>query len=147
MDFGHLQAVYKMSDVSVDHIGIATESIEKASEFWELLGFETTSKHVNEDQGVRILMLEGTISTTKLELLEPLTSDTPVGKFISKRGVGIQQLAVKVNDIESTIALLSNNGVRMISDIPVDGVDGTTIAFVHPSSTGGVLVELVEHCN
>ena len=136
-----------MSDVSVDHIGIATNSIEAASGFWELLGFESTSIHVNDDQGVRIMMLEGSLSTTKLELLEPLSSDTPVGRYISKRGVGMQQPAVKVIDIESTIEQLTKSGVRMVDDNPVNGVGGALIAFVHPSSTGGVLVELVEHRN
>jgi methylmalonyl-CoA epimerase len=136
-----------MSDVSVDHIGIATESIEAASGFWELLGFKHTAEHVNDEQGVRIKMLEGSGSSAKIELLEPLGSNTPIGGFISKRGEGIQQLAVRVNDIESTIAQLIASGVRMIDEQPVDGVSGSIIAFVHPSSTGGVLVELVERNN
>ena len=136
-----------MSDVSVDHIGIATESIEAASGFWELLGFKHTAEHVNDEQGVRIKMLEGSGSSAKIELLEPLGSNTPIGRFISKRGEGIQQLAVRVNDIESTIAQLIASGVRMIDEQPVEGVSGSIIAFVHPSSTGGVLVELVERNN
>ena len=136
-----------MSDVSVDHIGIATESIEAASGFWELLGFKHTAEHVNDEQGVRIKMLEGSGSSAKIELLEPLGSNTPIGGFISKRGEGIQQLAVRVNDIKSTIAQLIASGVRMIDEQPVNGVSGSIIAFVHPSSTGGVLVELVEHNN
>jgi methylmalonyl-CoA/ethylmalonyl-CoA epimerase len=92
-------------------------------------------------------MLEGSGSSAKIELLEPLGSNTPIGGFISKRGEGIQQLAVRVNDIESTIAQLIASGVRMIDEQPVDGVSGSIIAFVHPSSTGGVLVELVERNN
>ena len=136
-----------MSDVSVDHIGIASESIELASGFWELLGFKQRSEHVNDEQGVRIMILEGNSSSAKIELLEPLGSNTPIGKFISNRGEGIQQLAVRVNDIESTITQLISSGVRMINEQPVNGTSGSIIAFVHPSSTGGVLVELVEHIN
>ena len=136
-----------MSDVSVDHIGIASESIESASGFWELLGFKQSSEYVNDEQGVRIKMLEGSGSSAKIELLEPLGANTPIGRFISKRGEGIQQLAIRVNDIESTITQLIASGVRMIDEHPVEGASGSIIAFVHPSSTGGVLVELVEHNN
>jgi methylmalonyl-CoA/ethylmalonyl-CoA epimerase len=92
-------------------------------------------------------MFEGSGSSSRLELLEPLGPDTPIGRFISKRGIGIQQLAVKVGDIESTISLLMKSGVRMIDEQPVRGASGSMIAFVHPSSAGGVLVELVEHSN
>ena len=136
-----------MSDVSVDHIGIASESIELASGFWELLGFKQSSEQVNDEQGVRILILEGNVSSAKIELLEPLGPNTPIGKFISNHGEGIQQLAVRVEDIESTITQLISSGVRMINEQPVNGASGSIIAFVHPSSTGGVLVELVEHIN
>ena len=136
-----------MNDVSVDHIGIASESIEATSGFWELLGFKPVGEHVNDDQGVRIKMLEGSGSSSRLELLEPLGPDTPIGRFISKRGIGIQQIAVRVGDIESTISLLMESGVRMIDEQPVRGASGSMIAFVHPSSAGGVLVELVEHRN
>ena len=136
-----------MSDVSVDHIGIASESIESASGFWELLGFKQSADHVNDEQGVRIKILEGSVPSAKIELLEPLGSNTPIGRFISKRGEGIQQLAIRVNDIESTITQLITSGVRMIDEQPVRGASGSIIAFVHPSSTGGVLVELVEHIN
>ena len=136
-----------MNDVSVDHIGIASESIETASGFWELLGFKPADEHVNDEQGVRIKMFEGSGTSSRLELLEPLGPDTPIGRFISKRGIGIQQLAVKVGDIESTISLLMKSGVRMIDEQPVRGASGSMIAFVHPSSAGGVLVELVDHSN
>ena len=136
-----------MSDVSVDHIGIASESIELASGFWELLGFKQSYEHVNDEQGVRIMILEGNVSSAKIELLEPLGPNTPIGKFISNHGEGIQQLAVRVEDIESTITQLISSGVRMINEQPVNGASGSIIAFVHPSSTGGVLVELVEHIN
>jgi len=131
----------------VDHIGIASESIESAVGFWEMLGFVSSQTHVNDEQGVRIKMLESAESTTKIELLEPLGPDTPVGRFISSRGAGIQQLAIRVDDIEGSIARLVESGVRMVDQRPSKGTEGTRIAFIHPSSTGGVLVELVERAD
>ncbi len=127
----------------IDHIGIATNSIEGALPFWEALGFESSDGGVVEDQGVTIRYLVNE-SDTRIELLEPTGSETPVGKFIQKRGEGIQQLAISVEDIESTIERLIEMGVRMINNEPQIGHGGYRIAFVHPSSTGGVLVELVE---
>jgi len=132
---------------AVDHVGIASESIESAMGFWEMLGFVPSVTHINDEQGVRIKMLESPGSSTRIELLEPLGPDTPVGRFISKRGVGIQQLAIKVEDIEESIARLVGSGVRMVDEHPANGIEGSRIAFVHPSSTGGVLVELVEHAD
>ena len=86
---------------AVDHVGIASESIESAMGFWEILGFVPSQTHVNDEQGVRIKMLECPGSPTRIELLEPLGPDTPVGRFISRRGAGIQQLAIRVDDIEA----------------------------------------------
>ena len=132
---------------AVDHVGIATESIESAMGFWEILGFVPLQTHVNDEQGVSIKMLETPGSPTRIELLEPLGPDTPVGRFISSRGAGIHQLAIRVDYIEETIALLVESGVRMVDECPKDGTEGSRIAFIHPSSTGGVLVELVEHAD
>ena len=133
-----------MNKPSIDHVGIATKSIEEATVFWKALGLVTESDHVNHEQGVRIRMLEGGAGSPKVELLEPLGTETPVGKFISKRGEGIQQIAFTVDDISVAILRLIETGCRMINDEPLEGVGGTLIAFVHPSSTGGVLVELVQ---
>ena len=133
-----------MNKPSIDHVGIATQSIEEATVFWKALGLVTESDHVNHEQGVRIRMLEGGADSPKVELLEPLGPETPVGKFISKRGEGIQQIAFTVDDISVAILRLIETGCRMINDEPLEGVGGTLIAFVHPSSTGGVLVELVQ---
>ena len=127
----------------IDHIGIATESIEAALPFWEVLGFTSNGGGVVEEQGVVVRYLENE-SESRIELLEPITNDTPVGSFIEKRGVGIQQLAISVSDIESTIYNLQNIGVRMINKEPQIGHGGRKVAFIHPSSSGGVLVELVE---
>jgi len=132
--------------IRLDHIGIAVNDLEQGVKFWELLGL-TTSKEVetNEEQGVKILFLstaEG--PAPNIELLEPTGQDTPIGQFISKRGPGVQQLAFEVDDIFQIISQLQSNGVEMIDEIPKIGAGGNKIAFVHPKSTGGVLVELVE---
>ena len=95
-----------MNKPSIDHVGIATKSIEEATVFWDALGLVTESDHVNHEQGVRIRMLEGGPNSPKVELLEPLGPETPVGKFISKRGEGIQQIAFTVDDISVTISRL-----------------------------------------
>jgi len=128
----------------IDHVGIATQSIEKASAFWELLGLVPKEDHVNNDQGVRIRMFEGEGDSPNVELLEPLGPETPVGKFIEKRGSGIQQIAFTVDNLQAKISEFTASGFRMINHEPVEGAGGTLIAFVHPSSTGGVLVELVQ---
>ena len=127
----------------IDHIGIATNSLDAHSEFWSSLGFIQGKDELNEQQGVKIRFSTG--SGGKIELLEPHTPDSPIGKFLDKRGEGVQQIAVKTTDIVSTISQLKSMGIQMINDVPVNGARGTKIAFVHPSSTGGVLVELVEH--
>ncbi len=134
-----------MSKPRIDHVGIATNSIEDASVFWEALGLVSKQDVVNQEQGVRIRMMMGDTNSPNVELLEPLGPDTPVGKFISKRGEGIQQLAFTVIDIEDTISRLIELGCKMINEKPTNGIEGSLIAFVHPSSTGGVLVELVQH--
>tara|TARA_Y100001970_G_scaffold26096_1_gene31231 strand:- start:21194 stop:21604 length:411 start_codon:yes stop_codon:yes gene_type:complete len=134
-----------MSKPIIDHIGIATNSIEDATIFWEALGLVAKADDVNQEQGVRIRMMKGNSNSPKVELLEPLGPETPVGRFISKRGEGMQQLAFSVDDITETIDRLIESGCRMINEEPTNGVDGSLIAFVHPSSTGGVLVELVQH--
>ena len=143
-DHGLLRVVFDMTD-GIDHIGIATNSLDNHSQFWSSLGFIQRKDEVNVEQGVKIRFFEAVSGGPKIELLEPLSSDSPIGKFLDKRGEGVQQIAVKTIDILSTISQLKSMGIRMINDVPVSGANGTKIAFVHPSSTGGVLVELVEH--
>ena len=141
---GSPQVVFDMTD-GIDHIGIATNSLDNHSQFWSSLGFIQGKDEVNVEQGVKIRFFETVSGAPKIELLEPLTPDSPIGRFLEKRGEGVQQIAVKTTDIVSTINQLQSMGIRMINDVPVSGANGTKIAFVHPSSTGGVLVELVEH--
>ena len=132
--------------IRLDHIGIATTDIEQSSKFWAVLGLIQGHDETNTDQGVNIRFFGTSAgSAPKVELLEPLSEDTPIGKFLEKRGPGIQQLAFEVDELETTIARLLDEGIRMIHETPVDGAHGTKIAFVHPSSTGGVLVELVQY--
>ena len=133
--------VFEMS--SIDHIGIATESIDRSSKFWNMLGFQNSGDEVVESQGVKIRYLEGD-GGTRVELLEPLGEDTPVGRFMEKSGEGVQQVAVSVDNIDGVISSLISKGVRMINEVAVEGSGGHRIAFIHPKSTGGVLVELVE---
>ncbi len=128
---------------SIDHIGIATESIDRSSKFWNMLGFQNSGDEVVESQGVKIRYLEGD-GGTRVELLEPLGEDTPVGRFMEKSGEGVQQVAVSVENIDGVISSLISKGVSMINEVAVEGSGGHRIAFIHPKSTGGVLVELVE---
>ena len=132
-----------MSLGSVNHIGIATKSIESSIQVWEALGFSFEKETIVKEQGVRVGYLSGT-GHTRIELLEPLGKDTPVGRFIDNRGSGVQQIAVDVEDIEKCVAELLEMGVNMVNDEPLIGSEGNRIAFIHPSSCGGVLVELVE---
>ncbi|MBT6972181.1 MAG: methylmalonyl-CoA epimerase [Euryarchaeota archaeon] len=135
--------------VFIDHIGIAASSLEEGSKFWKLLGLvQAEHDEVNEEQGVVTRFFEVPASESRppmLEILEPTGENTPIGKFLSKRGPGIQQLCLRVEDIEQVIEHLLENGIKMIDESPRQGVGGAIIAFVHPKSTGGVLVELSQH--
>ena len=125
-----------MADGSVNHIGIATLSLDKSEELWSKLGFSPSVDQINQEQGVKIRFMDG-IGRTRIELLEPIGADSPIGRFIERTGPGIQQIAVNVADIKSTISELAEIGVRMVSDEPVIGSEGHQIAFIHPSSAGG----------
>ena len=127
----------------IDHIGIATESIDSALPFWNVLGFKSSGGGIVEEQGVEVRYMRNE-SDTRIELLEPTGPDTPVGRFIERKGEGIQQLAISVPDIRETIEKLTEMGVIMINSEPQIGHGGSKIAFVHPSASGGVLIELVE---
>jgi len=134
--------------IYIDHIGIATHNLDDSSDFWRLIGLvQGEHDETVEDQGVttRFFSTGTTSSTTpvaKVELLEPTGTDTPIGKFLSKRGPGVQQVCFSVGDLSGLLNHLIKNGVRLIDETPRQGAGGHMIAFVHPSSTGGVLVEL-----
>jgi methylmalonyl-CoA/ethylmalonyl-CoA epimerase len=136
--------------IYLDHIGIACDNLDEGSKFWNLIGLTQGDDELVEDQGVVTRFFSTSSNdpvTPKIELLEPTGPDTPIGKFLSKRGPGVQQVCFRVENLEETIALLLNNGVKMIDTEPRNGAHGALIAFVHPKSTGGVLVELAQKSN
>ena len=132
-----------MSNGSVNHVGIATHSLDKSETIWKTLGFTPMKDETVLDQGVKIRHMKGS-GKTSVELLEPLSEDSPIGQFLSKRGPGIQQIAVNICDLDSKILELKSLGIRMINEEPVQGSSGKRIAFIHPSSCDGTLIELVE---
>ena len=132
--------------ITIDHVGIAAITLDQGSRFWELLGLVSSGDdEVVEDQGVitRFFPLASiNDDTTNIEILEATEENTPIGRFLAKRGPGIQQLCLAVDDLESMIEHLLENQIMMIDSTPRKGAHDSLIAFVHPKSTGGILVEL-----
>jgi methylmalonyl-CoA/ethylmalonyl-CoA epimerase len=129
--------------MKISHLGIATKGIDEALKFWQdALGLENVHSETVEDQKVRVAMLP--IGDTRIELLEATSEDSPIAKFVEKRGGGIHHIAVEVKDIEATLVKLKAEGARLIDEKPRVGAEGCLIAFVHPSSTNGVLLELIQ---
>ncbi|MGB4990540.1 MAG: methylmalonyl-CoA epimerase, partial [Pyrinomonadaceae bacterium] len=129
--------------MKINHLGIATKGIDEALKFWsDALGLENVHTEIVEDQKVRIAMLP--IGDSRVELLEPTSEDSPISKFLEKRGVGIHHIAVEVDDIEASLAQLKEKGMRLIDETPRIGAEGCLVAFIHPSSANGVLLELVQ---
>lgn len=132
-----------MKPTNVDHIGIAVRSIEEALSFWQsALGVACTGVEEVSEQKVKTAFLP--LGGTEIELLEPTSEESPVAKFMEKKGEGIHHLAVRVKNIEDTLADLKKKGIRLIDETPRYGAGGARIAFVHPKSAGGVLLELSE---
>lgn len=130
--------------MKVDHIGIATNQLDDALSLWrDALGLELDATEEVTEQGVRVAMLP--VGETHIELLEPLSQNSPVGRFLEKRGPGIHHIAVSVPDIRAALAQLKEKGTRLIDESPRVGARGCLVAFVHPSSANGVLLELVQH--
>ncbi len=129
--------------MKINHLGIATKGIDEALKFWEnALGLKNVHTEVVEDQKVRVAMLP--IGESRIELLEATAEDSPIAKFLEKRGGGIHHIAVEVEDIEAALAKLKAEGIRLIDEKPRIGAEGCLVAFVHPSSANGVLLELVQ---
>jgi len=127
----------------VEHLGVAVESIDKALAFWrDGLGLNVQEFETVEDQGVRVAMIP--VGESRIELLEPTSDASPVGRFLSKRGPGIHHICLETPNLAESLEGLRARGVRLIDEQPRRGAGGSLIAFIHPSSTGGVLVELVE---
>ena len=132
-----------MSVKSLNHIGIAVRSIDDQKSFYEdALGLEFEGLEDVPDQKVRVAFFRA--GDVRMELLEPTEADSPVAKFIEKRGEGLHHLAFTVEDIQARIAELKGSGLRMIDDAPRPGAHHTQIAFLHPKSSHGVLTELCE---
>jgi methylmalonyl-CoA epimerase len=130
--------------VKIDHIGIAVKSLAQATKVYEdVLGLKVTGYDEVDDQGVRVAMLN--IGESRIELLQPTGPESPVEKFMTKRGEGIHHIAVAVDDIEKALERLKAAGVRLVDSVPRRGAHNSRIAFIHPSSTNGVLLELVQH--
>jgi methylmalonyl-CoA/ethylmalonyl-CoA epimerase len=132
-----------MSVERIDHIGIAVESIENSLGYYkDILGLEYLGSEEVAGQKVRIAFLK--IGESKIELVEPTSDDSPVAKFLEKRGSGIHHIAIRVDDIEAAMARHLEAGARLIDEKPRNGAHNTRIAFIHPKSSDGVLFELCE---
>ena len=132
-----------MDQLPLDHVAIAVPSIAHAMPLFELLtgGHGSPSERV-ESQGVEVAFV-GT-GTGRLELLEPTAPDSPVARFLDRRGPGLHHLAYRVPDLEAALTRLKEAGIQLIDERPREGAHGRRVAFLHPRSTGGVLIELVE---
>ncbi len=132
-----------MTVEKIDHIGIAVEHIADRLDYYvNTLGLRLIGEEMVEDQRVRVALLE--IGESRIELLEPTDESSPVAKFLSKYGERIHHIAVRVNDITSALEEHKTRGHRLIDETPRAGAHGTLIAFVHPKTTGGVLLELCQ---
>jgi methylmalonyl-CoA epimerase len=131
-----------MRSKGIHHVGVAVPDLDEAVATWErLFGAEVVSRETVSDQGVATALLE--LGSGRVELLAPLGDDTPVGKFLDRRGPGMHHLAIEVDDIAVELQRLAAEGAELIDEQPRPGVEGRPIAFVHPHATGGVLAELV----
>ena len=129
-----------MTKPTLDHIGIAVESLAKEVEFYEALGLELEGVEEVVEQGVKVGFLP--VGDGRLELLEPTGESSPIAKHLERRGPGLHHICLKVVDIRASMAALAERGYRLLSDEPQKGAHGCLVCFVHPKSTGGVLLEL-----
>jgi methylmalonyl-CoA epimerase len=127
---------------SIDHLGIAVKSLTAAKAIYEKLGLSVSAEETVEQEQVRLVMVP--VGESRLELLEATSDDSTIAKFIAKRGEGLHHVCLKVPDLPATVARLKKDGVRLVSDEIKTGAGGHGYVFVHPSSTGGVLLELVQ---
>jgi methylmalonyl-CoA epimerase len=127
----------------IDHVGVAVEDLDAAIALHEATyGMELVHREMVEEQGVEAVLLD--VGENHVELLRPLSEDTPVGKFLAKRGPGLHHVAYQVQDIETALSALREQGVRLIDETPRTGIRGSRVAFLHPAASGAVLTEIVE---
>jgi len=127
---------------SIDHLGIAVKSLAAAKSIYEKLGMKVSEEEVVEAEQVRLVMVAA--GESRLELLEPTSDSSAIAKFIAKRGEGLHHVSLRVPDLPAAVERLRKDGVRLVSDQIKIGAGGHRYVFVHPSSAGGVLLELVE---
>lgn len=127
------------------HVAIAVNNLSEVEKIYETaLGLKVEHREVVEEQKVSTSMLVPKDGGTAIELLEPVSEDSPISKFLEKRGEGIHHICYKVDDIESVLARLKEQGVRLIDETPREGAYNSRVAFIHPKSMNGVLIELAE---
>ena len=132
-----------MKILSIEHIGIAVEQLKNRSPFWEhVLGIKHTSTEIVQTEGVETDIFD--TGNGKVELLKSIADDSTIEKFLNKKGEGIHHVCFQVDDINSAIKELKDNNISIVSEKPLIGAEGYKIVFIHPKSTGGVLVELAE---
>jgi methylmalonyl-CoA/ethylmalonyl-CoA epimerase len=127
----------------IDHIGVAVEAIEPALELYrDSFQLELAHREIVEQQGVEAVLLD--VGENHVELLAPLSPDTPVGKFLARNGPGLHHVAYQVSDIDATLKALKQAGLELIDEHPRTGIRGSRVAFMHPRASAGVLTEIVE---
>jgi methylmalonyl-CoA epimerase len=127
---------------TIDHLGIAVKSLATAKSIYQKLGMTVSPEELVEAEQVRVVMVP--VGEARLELLEPTSENSVIAKFIAKRGEGLHHVSLRVPDLTAAVTRLKNDGVRLVSEDIKIGAGGHRYVFVHPSSTGGVLLELVE---
>ncbi|MEY2412225.1 MAG: methylmalonyl-CoA/ethylmalonyl-CoA epimerase [Acidobacteriaceae bacterium] len=128
--------------LTIDHLGIAVKSLAAAREIYDKLGLTVSPEELVEAEQVRLVMVP--LGESRIELLEPTSQQSPVAKFIARRGEGLHHISLRVPDLAATVENLKRDGVRLVSNEIKIGAGGHRYVFVHPSSAGGVLLELVE---
>ena len=128
--------------LSIDHLGIAVKSLAAAKSIYEKLGLTVSPEETVEQEQVRLVMIP--VGESRLELLEATSENSTIARFIAKRGEGLHHVCLRVPDLPAMVARLKNDGVRLVSDEIKTGAGGHRYIFVHPASTGGVLLELVQ---
>jgi len=127
----------------IDHIGVAVEDLDASLAYYEgVLRMPVVHRETVSEQGVDAILLD--VGENHVELLAPLGPETPVGRYLAKKGPGLHHVAYQVTDIEATLAALKAAGTRLIDETPRVGIRGSLVAFVHPAATGGVLTEIVQ---
>jgi len=132
--------------MKIDHLGIAVRSISDSLGFYQdALGLELVQTEAVDNQGVNVALLS--VGESRIELLEPFSEETPVGRFIARRGEGLHHICYEVDDLSTKLEELRSRGVRLLDGYPRRGAEGKMVAFLHPASAHGVLVELVQKAN